>query len=343
MKKRILAAVIAGLMVVSMAAGCAKPKVTLGQYKGLELTDIAQGELEAQMEAILNEHAKLVEVDRAAVEGDTVNINFVGKLDGVAFEGGTDDSEEGTDLELGSNSFIDGFEDGLIGATKGQVLDLNLTFPDPYTNNPDLAGKEVVFTVTVNAVKETQVPEWNDEFAKENYAELASTAEELKQVLLEDMRKESYYSQITESIMESCTVEKLPTDEIADRTLAIVQQYTSYAEMYASMYGVDTQTVLNYMMGFESADALQKFAQEYATDVVKNEYILREIAKVEGITVTEEYYQEQLVIYAKDYSYEDPAKFESDNGRDAIELTLLAELVMDFMVDEATIVEAKSE
>lgn len=335
MKKRILAAVFAGLMVICMAAGCAKPKVTLGQYKGLELTDVSDAELEAQMTEILEAYAGLVEVDRAAVEGDTVNIDYVGTLDGVAFDGGT---AEGYDLELGSGSFIDGFEDGLIGATKGQTLDLNLTFPETYSNNPDLAGQAVVFTVTVNLVQETQVPEWNDEFAAENFADIATTGEELKQVLLEEMRQDTFYTQITESIMESCTVEKLPTDEIAERALNIVQQYTSYAQTYASLYGMDVETILYYFMGFESTDALQEYAQEYATELVKNEYILKEIAKVEGITVSDELYEEQLAIYAADYGYDDVEEFEELNGKDTIELSILAELVMEFMIDEATIV-----
>lgn len=340
MKKRILAAVIAGLMVVSMAAGCAKPKVTLGQYKGLEVTDVSQAELEAEMKGILESHAELVAVDRPAAEGDTVNIDYVGKLDGVAFEGGT---AEDADLELGSNSFIDGFEDGLIGATKGQTLDLNLTFPDPYTNNPDLAGKAVVFTVTVNEVKETQIPEWTDEFAKENYEELASTAEELKQVLLEEMQMDAFYTQLTEKIMANCTVENVPADDVADRALAFVNRYTTYAQTYASMYGVDAQTILYYMYGFESTEALQKYAQEYAAELVKNELVLKEIANVENITVSDELYKQEVAEYAEYYGYDSVEEFEKDNKKADIEFSILAELVMEFLVDEAVIVPAKTE
>ena len=340
MKKRILAAVIAGLMVVSMAAGCAKPKVTLGQYKGLEVTDVSQAELEAEMKGILESHATLVAVDRAAAEGDTVNIDYIGTLDGVEFEGGM---AQGADLELGSGSFIDGFEDGLIGVAAGQTVELDLTFPDPYTNNPDLAGKAVVFTVTVNDVKELVTPEWTDEFATENYSELATTAEELKQVLLEEMQTDTFYTQITEAIMGNSTVENIPADDVAERTLKLVQQYTNYAETYASMYGVDAETMLYYMWGFESTAALQEYAQEYATEVVKNELILEEIAKVEGIEVSKELYDEKVAEYAEYYGYETVEEFEKDNGKDEIELSILVELVMEFLVDEATVVEPKTE
>lgn len=340
MKKRILAAVIAGLMVVSMATGCAKAKVTLGQYKGLEVTDVSPAELEEQMTEILESHAKLVEVDRAAIEGDTVNIDYVGTLDGVAFEGG---SAEGSELELGSGSFIDGFEEGLIGATKGQTLDLNLTFPDPYEKNPDLAGKAVVFTVTVNEVKETQVPEWNDEFAAANYAEVASTAEELKQKLFEEMQEESFYNQITDLIMENCTVEKIPEGDIADQALLIVTQYTNYAQQYATMYGMDVESILYYLMGFESTEALQTYAYEYAAMMIKNELILKEIASVEGIKVSKEVYEENATELAEYYGFETLKEFEKESGKKEIENAILADLVMDFLIDEAVIVAPKEE
>lgn len=340
MKKKILAAVIAGLMVVSMAAGCAKPKVTLGQYKGLELTDVSDAELEAAMEDILAGYEELVVVDRAAVEGDTVNIDYVGKLDGVAFDGGTD---SGYDLELGSGSFIDGFEDGLIGATAGQTLDLNLTFPDPYTNNPDLAGQAVVFTVTVNSVQEIQIPEWDDEFALEYYPDLASTGEELKQVLLEELQMDTFYTQITESLMASCTVENIPTDDVADRALVFVSQYTSYAETYASLYGVDAETILYYFWGFESTEALQQYAQEYATEVVKNELIMKAIAEAENIEVSKEVYNEKAAEYAEYYGYDTVEEFEEANDKEEIELSILVELVMEFLIDEAVVVAPSAE
>ena len=124
MKKKLMAVLLVAMMVL---AGCAtKGKVTIGEYKGLALTSVSQEEVDAELDAMLQSYAELVEVDRAAKEGDTVNINFVGLLNGEPFEGGTDESEAGYDLVLGSNSFIDGFEDGLIGAVKGEKRDLNL-------------------------------------------------------------------------------------------------------------------------------------------------------------------------------------------------------------------------
>jgi len=342
MKKRILAAVFAGLMVVSMAAGCANPKVTLGQYKGIELTDVSQEEVDKQLEEFMAKYEAPVEVDREAKEGDTVNINFVGMLDGVAFEGGTDDSEAGTDLVLGSNSFIDGFEDGLIGATKGQELDLDLTFPDPYENNPDLAGKAVVFHVTVNKVMENQIPELDDAFVEKYFSTVASDAEEFLNVFREDVQKSAFYNQITESIMGSSTVEKIPEERIAEEALVIVNEYTSYAQMYASVYGADTETMLYYLYGLESTEALQNYALQYAELLVKNMILMEEIAKAEGLEVTEEIYDEKVAEYTAMYGYDTRDSFvKAYGGEEVLREEFMNELVMDFIIENATIVQPK--
>ena len=204
MRKKMIIMLLAGTMVMTMLAGCGNkteevgitpmptetipteaptetpteapeatqtqeetPIVTLGQYKGVQLYEVDSKVIAEELYQTMESYAELVTVNRAAAEGDTVNINYVGKKDGVAFEGGTDDSETGFDLSLGSGTFIPGFEEGLIGATAGEVRDINLTFPEEY-HSAELAGQAVVFTVTVNEVKERVVPELTDEFAAEN-------------------------------------------------------------------------------------------------------------------------------------------------------------------------------
>lgn len=151
----------------SSAESGLNPIVTLGEYKGLTLYEVDASVVAEEMRNLLEKYGEYVTVNRAAQENDAVNINYVGKKDGVAFEGGTQDSEEGYNLVLGSDTFIDGFEDGLIGAVAGEVRDLKLTFPETYRNS-ELAGQEVVFTVTVNAVKEWVTPELTDAFVAEN-------------------------------------------------------------------------------------------------------------------------------------------------------------------------------
>ncbi len=342
MRKKIMAALLAGVMVLAVGCG-SKAKddnVTLGEYKGLTLTSVSQATVEEELDSILASYAELQEVDRAAVEGDTVNINFVGTLDGVAFDGGTDDSEAGTDLELGSGSFIEGFEDGLIGAVAGEERVLNLTFPDPYELNEEMAGKDVVFTVTVNAVKELVVPELTDEFVAEN-AEGYTNVEDYMVGLEDALNESSYFEQITELIMASCEVAEYPEDEVEAEKQGMIDYYTAYAEYYASYFGFDTETALAYFFGMESTEALETYAEEYAYNITKNKMILQKIASIEGIEVTEEDYKTQGLDYAISYGYEDLATFETDYGKEEIERVILLDMVMDYLLAQSVIVDAE--
>lgn len=334
MKKKMMAVLLAGIMV--LAGGCAKEgKVTVGEYKGLALTSVSQETVDEEIQTMLEYYSELVEVERAAVEGDTVNINYVGLKDGVAFEGGTDDSEDGTDLELGSNSFIVGFEDGLIGAIAGEQRDLNLTFPENYTN-ADLAGQAVVFQVTVNAVKEMQIPELTDEFLAENFPEYPTVAE-YTEALREALNTNSYYEQVTELVMASSEVEKYNEANVLLRKQQLIEERTSYAEYYGAYYGLDTETAIMYFFGYESTEAMEEEMGEFAYQVEKNAMIIDEIAKLENIEVTDEYYDEQVVELAEYYGAADVASFEETYGKDVIMDSLLSELVMQFIIENAVI------
>jgi len=338
MKKKMMAVLLAGMMV--LAAGCGKEgNVTVGEYKGLALTSVTQEAVDAELDSMLEYYTELVEVDRAAEDGDTVNINYVGLKDGVAFEGGTDDSEAGTDLKLGSNSFIDGFEDGLIGAVAGEKRDLNLTFPEDY-GNEELNGQAVVFQVTVNAVKTEVVPELTDEFIAEKAPEYP-TVEEYVAALREGMNKESYYTQITEQLMASSEVEKYNEAAVAERKALLIAEYTSYAEYYGSYYGLDTETAIMYFLGFESMEAFEEEMGNYAYEVEKNSMIINEIAAKENIEVTDADYDEKVGEMAEYYGYEDVAAFEEANGKDLIMDSILSEKVMDFIIENAVITDAQ--
>ena len=338
MKKKIMAGLLAGVMVLAMGCGNKESgNVTLGEYKGLTITSISQETLDTEIDSILESYTELVEVDRKAVEGDTVNINFVGTMDGVAFEGGTDDSEEGTDLELGSNMFIDGFEEGLIGVVAGEERVLNLTFPEDYYE--DKAGKDVVFTVTVNKVQESVTPELTDEFVA-TFGDY-ETVDEFVDELRENLNNNSYYTQITQLLLGSSEVTEYPEDEVTTEKETMMAYYLSYAEYYASMTGLDTDTALYYVSGLQSTEELETAAEEYAYQMVKNRMIMDEIARIEGIELTEEEYNTRTLEYAIMYGYEDIATFETDYGKEEMEQVILSDIVMDFLVEEAVIVDAE--
>lgn len=315
-------------------------KVTLGQYKGLTLYEVDSSVIAKEMVEMMEGYATLVTVNRAAEEGDTVNINYVGKIDGVAFAGGTDDSEEGTDLELGSDYFIDGFEDGLIGAVAGEVRDLELTFPENY-GSAELAGQDVVFTVTVNAVQAKVTPELTDEFAKENLG--FDTVAGYVSALYEVRNKEAFYNQISTALMESSTVENYPQELVESEKQSFVNYYMSYAEMYASYFGMDAESVLTSMFGFESKAALEEYAEEYAFNIVKNMLVVTEVAVQENLTISAEEYENRALIYAMSYSYDDVASFEADYGEETIREAVTMDYIFDYIISQSNIIKAEDD
>ena len=252
MKKRIIAALV-GICTVAVMTSCgnkgiSNDKITIKQYKGLEVekvdpVKVTDTDVEDSINSTLQTKSTQNDItDRPAQKGDVVTIDYEGKKDGVAFDGGTAQDQQ---LELGSGSFIDGFEDGIIGHNIGETFDLNLTFPETYDNNPDLVGQAVVFTVTLDKISEVIVPELTDELVAE-LSESAKTIEDYKKEVKEDLETsnkqaaESEQQQnVWDALMEQCTVEKYPKDKKQETIDNITTQYGSIASMYG-MDDVDT-------------------------------------------------------------------------------------------------------
>ena len=199
MKKRVLAGLLAGAMILSGCAqstGLETDDIKITVYKGVEVAEvekpaeIVDEDVEIEIQATLEAHANIIEItDRAVQDGDTVDINFVGKVDGEAFDGGSADNYS---LVIGSGTFIDGFEDSIIGHKAGETFDWNGQFPEEYT--PELAGKDCVFTITVNAITVEEKAELNDEFVKK-VSETSTTVEEYKKEIktqLEEAAQSNY-------------------------------------------------------------------------------------------------------------------------------------------------------
>lgn len=340
MKKKILAIMLAIMTVAAVGCG-KKTEVTLGEYKGIALTRVSDSTIEEQIQKMLESKAEFLEVDRPAEKGDTVNINYVGMKDDVAFQGGTDDSEAGTDLAIDDNGggFIPGFADGLIGASAGQNIDLNLTFPDTYQNNPDLAGQAVVFHVTVNAVKEKVVPELTDEFVQENSD--YESAEEYRTALREAMNQEAFYQQILDSLMASCEVENYPEDRIEQTKENFVNNYTMYAQYYGSLTGMDTETALKYFFNVDSMQALEEAGETYAYNVVKQQLILEKISEIENLSVSDERYETEVVKYAEQYNYTTVEEFLAVYKEEDVRKSILMDVTMEFCIANAVISDAE--
>lgn len=264
------------------------PEVKLGDYKGLEynLDEVAVSdeEVDAELNRMREQYAEVQTKDGAAAEGDTVNIDYEGFKDDVAFDGG-----KGTnyDLVLGSHSFIPGFEEKLVGVKAGEEKDLDLTFPENY-HAKDLKGAAVVFKVKVNEVKTKVLPEVNDEFAKDVNAAGVETVADLKNMIrtrIEDGKKSQAENKADTALMDKLVEnaeidlpEVLVKEEVNNQIQQLAQQI--------SQYGMNFNQYLS-MMGKKIEDVRAEYTDN-ATKTAKLRLILEEIAKVEALEPTEE-------------------------------------------------------
>lgn len=317
----------------------AEGSITLGDYKGIPVTvtepTVTDEEVDAQIQQLLNSSAEYLEVEREAQLGDQVNIDYKGMKDGVAFDGGT---AEGYDLVLGSNSFIDGFESGLVGAKKGEEVTLNLTFPDPYQNNPDLAGQAVVFEVKVNNVKEKTVPELTDDFVAKVSPE-DGTVEKLRENMKAFILEQKQYqidnqrnTDILNAVIDKSEI-VCATDDVDKNYETQVQYYTNQA----SMYGLDLATYAS-LMGMDE-EGLKSELRNVARDMTKQEMLLKEIASRENITVTDE----DREALAERYGYDSLESFLETADKEIVDDTALMQKTLDFLVENAEITVAKGD
>ena len=264
------------------------PEVKLGDYKGLEynLDEVAVSdeEVDAELNRMREQYAEVQTKDGAAAEGDTVNIDYEGFKDDVAFDGG---KSTNYDLVLGSHSFIPGFEEKLVGVKAGEEKDLNLTFPENY-HAKDLKGAAVVFKVKVNEVKTKVLPEVNDEFAKDVNAAGVETVADLKNMIrtrIEDGKKSQAENKADTALMDKLVEnaeidlpEVLVEEEVNNQIQQLAQQI--------SQYGMNFNQYLS-MMGKKIEDVRAEYTDN-ATKTAKLRLILEEIAKVEALEPTEE-------------------------------------------------------
>lgn len=263
------------------------PEVTLGEYKNLsavkETFIVTEEDIDGQIKGVLKRNGRVIDVEREAQMGDTADIDFDGYLDGVPFDGG---KSEGYELELGSHTFVPGFEEQIVGMNIGEEKDINITFPEDYT--PELAGKDVVFKVKLNALSMTELPELDDDFVQD-VSEFNTVAE-----YREDTRKDM------ERVMQEQVDAKFRTaimTKACDNMTVEVPESMMQAKIdelihsYAANFGLTdpkmTTEQISQMMGLdeEAINATIRPAAEYQ---VKQELLLNAIVEAENIEVTDE-------------------------------------------------------
>lgn len=263
--------------------------VTLPQYKGIavpaEEYTITDDELNTQINSILDQYATYDQItDRAIADGDVVNIDYVGTVDGEEFSGGNTNGR-GTLVTAGSDAYIDDFLTQIIGHTPGETFDVNVTFPDPYENNPDLAGKAAVFHTTINYIQgDKHVPELTDEFVSQTSA-LADygTAQGMKDTIRTSMENNKADNYVLQKVLDECQFSEFPADLVDQLVDVSMAQF----ESQASAYGLDMETARS-MMGYESEDAQREAMTASAQEQLKTVVMLEAIAKAEGLTVDED-------------------------------------------------------
>lgn len=312
--------------------------VTLGDYKGVTVEKTIQSVTDEDVQnEIDNALANYpVEVDQAAKEGDTVNIDYVGKIDGEEFDGGSD---QGADLKLGSGKFIDGFEDGLIGARKGETRTLNLTFPEDYTQ--DLAGKAVEFTVTVNAVKEP-LSEPTDQWVADNIegydniadykAGIRSEQEESNEQTAENQVRYAAWTQV----IDNCTINEYP------ETLVEVGKklYEQQAETYAKYAGMELDAYIE-SSGL-TQEEYQSNMEEYGKNVAAQALVCQAICDKEGFAIGDDDYQKALQDMLTEYGCTEDELIQT-YGQDNVEQSIMLNRVSNLILENANVTEVQAD
>ncbi len=317
-----------------------KPEAQLGKYKGIEVPEtvieVTEEEIDQEIKKVQNQNSRLVTVDRAAKLGDTVTIDYAGTIDGVAFDGGT---AEGHDLVIGSNSFIPGFEDQLIGAEVDADVDVNVTFPEDY-HAEELAGKPALFKVKVHEIKAREIPDLDDEFAQD--VSECETMEEYRESVKKDLveRKtkaamDEKKQQVVDQIVEDAEID-IPEPMIETQARQMMDNYArqlSYSGLSIDKYfeytGMDRDSFLEQM-------------KPQALKNIQSRLVLEAVAKAEGLEVTEEELDAELANMAKQYNMElDKLKeMMGETDLETIKSDVLADKALAFVADAAVEVPA---
>ena len=308
------------------------PEVTLGEYKGLSApkdeVKVTAADVDERLKQLSDRNTRLVSVDREAKEGDTAVIEFEGFLDGKPFDGGKGENHS---LELGSHSFVPGFEEQVVGMKAGDEKDIDITFPEDY--HPDLAGKAVVFKVKVHEVKEKEVPEMDDEFAKDvsEFDTLKELKADLKKKITEERQKDA------DRAFEDALMEQVADGITADVPDAMIEsqcrQYLDNFKMQIAQSGIPYDQYMK-MTGMDEAKLLED-AKEPATRQVRMDLAVAAIIKAENLDATDEEVEAEFQKLAEQYSM-DIEMVKKYLQADQVKDQLISQKAVAVVVDSAT-------
>lgn len=315
-----------------------KPDVTLGEYKGVEVkkehTLVTEDDVNAEIEKERNKQAAEVSVDdRAVAEGDTVNLDYSGSVDGVKFAGGT---AEGQTLKIGSHTFIPGFEEQMVGMNIGEEKDLNVTFPTEY-HAPDLAGKEAVFHVKVNSITETQLPALDDDFAKDisEFDTLDAYKADVRAKLeaqAAERDNNAFTNAVIEKVMANATVE-IPDAMVERQIDSMVRNF----EARLAQQGLKLADFMKYTGQDEKSFRNQY--RDQAEKSVRANLVLEAVENVEKFEAAEEEIDAEIEKFAKQIgqNVEDLKKNLTEGDREYFKADVIRDKAVKFLCDNAKV------
>ena len=358
MRKRLYAAALAMSLSMLLTSGCGDKKeaggsvdgtetastgtfdfdagkyVTLGEYKGLTVQypvpTVPDDGVEMEIEYLLNNNTEYKEIsDRAIQNGDYVNIDFTGTINGEEFDGG---SNEGYAFTLGEGEFLEEFEKNLIGKKAKENVTFRITYPEDY--DEELGGKEAEFSVTVNSVSEVIVPEYNDAFIAEvtDYASIKEFEEATMEELMLNAQEESESnagSDALQKAVDQASIDGYPQALYDACYNSTIEEYQEYAEMF--------DMDLSEFMGDE--DEMEAEVLNWVNEIL----VSQAIAEKEGFTVTDENFNDDAEELALDYGYDSLEEFTEDYGETYVRLNLIKERAIDFLYEHADLQEVSGE
>ena len=313
-----------------------KPEVKLGKYKGIEIPkieyNVSDEDVMHELEHMQDHNARIITVEERPVEkGDIAVIDFEGFLDGEPFDGG---KAEGHELEIGSNSFIPGFEDQIIGMKEDEERDIKVTFPEDYFSN-ELAGKEATFKIKLHEIKKKELPELDDEFAKdvsefETLEELKNNIKDKKEKQNKDREKYEKQEAVVKAACENAEVD-IPSGMIETEIDNMIYDM----ETRLSYQGIKLNKYLE-MIGKKEEDIRKEYEQQ-AKDAIKSRLTVEAIVKEEKIEATDEEIDEKIKEMAKNYGKKEEELKDNENIRKYIKQGIESEKVVEFLVENAKV------
>ncbi len=313
-----------------------KPEVTLGEYKGVEVekapVEVTEDEVNAELDKVREQNSRMITVDdRAIASGDIANIDYEGFCDGVPFEGGKD---TGYDLSIGSHSFIDTFEDQLIGKNVGDEVEVNVTFPAEY-HAPELAGKPAMFKVKVNGIKVKELPELDDDFAQDvsEFDTLDEYKNDLKATILERKEKDA------KAVKEEAVIDKIIENATMEIPEPMVQNTVSQmAEDFAQRIQAQGLSIDQYFkFTGMNANTFMENLKPQALKRIQSRLVLEAVAKAESITASEEEVNKEISNMAEMYQMEVDKLMElvGEDEKKAMAEDVAVQKALDFVVNAA--------